>query len=824
MSIRRIFIGIVMLSFYILEINSQIENISKNTISSSINGTVTDSLTSANIEYANIVLYSYKTSKIVDGTISGQNGKFKIENVPDGRYYILYSYIGYKTRKLDSIVITNNSLINLPSIQLSPNAEILKEVTVLGGKTAYEYNLDKKVINVDKNLASTGGTAADVLHSIPSVGINYDGNVSLRGSSNITVLVDGKPSSIQNLDQIPSAMIESIEIITNPSAKYNPDGMSGIINVLLKKKRNVGYDGMLLLSAGTGDKYNTSVSINYRKGKINLFASYEYREMRMLGNANFNRESHLNDTFSYLQQSQNFKRHRLFNNARTGIDYYINDKNSLSLSVFCYSNLFESDEKMNNSQLNNQYNLLKYFSRNTMRTNDNLEFDYSLNYKRTFERTMQELTMDIFYSTSDGDNDYEMSKQKFNLDLTPNNNVLPDFQNTFSKLKPILIVAQTDYVQPIGNSGKIESGYKFTLRQSDIDFSLVNFENSSNLWIRDIGLSNHFIYKEYIHAFYSMYSNNIGKLGYKGGVRIEQVYTSSDLIDNNINLKNNYFDVFPNLFLNYTLNSKNSLLLTYSRRITRPTLSSLNPSTNYSDPMNLSYGNPDLKPEYINSYELGHNFTLGKTNLTSTLFYRQISDVIGSVMTLSENNISNSTFKNYKSGSSYGSEFILTQQISKYWNLNTNYSLFNSEINDESINKIKSGVSWILKINSSIKVGLGIDIQILFNYLSPVISSQATDLTPFNSGGGIGRIKENYYTDFSIKKDVLQGKGSVSLRINDLFKTIKFDLTTNGYNYTADISRKRESRIFFIAFSYKINDFKIKKSKQINEKEPDEFH
>jgi len=780
-----------------------------------LKGVITDKSTGQVMPFANVVLYSKRDSSIVDGTITNDNGGFVFTKLPFGRFFLKVQFIGYPTFEMDSIFIRpNDPKVDLGKILILTSSVALEEVVITGQKAALEFNLDRKVINIDQNIAASSSTAAEIMQTIPSVSVDIDGNVSLRGSSNVIILIDGRPSVLTSLDQLPADMVESIELITNPSAKYDPDGTSGMINIVLKKKKQPGYNGMVSLNAGTGNKYNGSLNFNYRQNKFNVFLDASYRKFQMTGYSDMERNTYFNDTIFSLIQKQDFINNGNFNNIRTGFDYFINTKNTIGFSANFNNRSFNNEQ--NNGYKNylnagGSENLVNYFTQGTKNNNKGQGNEFAINYKKTFAKKIQELTADVFYSTSGWDINSNLTKSFFNTNMEPSGQP-PFLQNIINNTNRKHINAMVDYVQPIGNGGRIETGYKFSYNENGLDYNMLHFDYPTEQWLKDTLASNEFIYNEQIHSAYFIYSNTIKeKFKYQAGLRAEQAYRHGNQITMNEEFKLDTFNLFPSIHLRYDVSQLHSFQISYSRRINRPGSRVLNPFVNYSDPINLERGNPYLRPEFINSYEIGYSFFNKKTSVTPSVFYRNTEGIVSRIMTIENNSMSSlTTYANLNTEESYGLELIVSHDLLKWWKVNANYSHYRTQLYGQNINtNANDQVSWTFKFNSTMKLPKGLDVQASFNYNSPqIFTGGMSNYRFFNNAGGLGVQSANYFFDISAKKNVLKDKGSITLRMSDVFKTIKFDMVTQGENFDSNILRRRSSRVLFVGFSYRINEYR----------------
>ncbi|MFA4839368.1 MAG: outer membrane beta-barrel family protein [Candidatus Neomarinimicrobiota bacterium] len=791
-----------------------------------LTGIVIDDRTDKPIEYAATIILNVRDSSIVTGTITDPNGVFMLEKIPFGHYRIKISFIGYKPRVIEDIILSPKKMeMNLGTIRIQSTVLDMKSVTVTGTMKQIEYNLDKKIVKVDNEVATMGGTALDVMQNIPSVTVDLDGNVSLRGSSNVTILIDGRPSQILNLEQIPASMIDRLEIITNPSARYDPEGMSGIINIVMKEKQTPGLNGMVLLNAGTKDKYSGSLNLNYRVNRLNLFVNYDGRFSHMNNWMTRNRESTFTDSVSVLDQDENARRNMQFSNFKAGGNYVFDPFHTLSFSVVKNIHGMSGNETTDYETRDGLENLTNAYTRFVDETDDESGSEVALNYKKTFARELQELTADFFYSNRLGDENMESVQEDSIVDRLPIETIIPFLQNTFTDSKGRVATIKTDYTHPFRNGLRVETGYKGTFRQSDSDYRLEDFV--SDEWVVDSAATNHFIYSEQIHAVYGILAGTRGLLQYQGGVRVEYAASSSDQETTDETFSNSTFDLFPSLHLQYTLTERQGLQFSYSRRINRPRSRSLNPFINYEDPQNLSAGNPDLKPEYIDVVEIGHSFDSRPTSVNTTLFYRQVTGMITGIMKLQADGTTLTTFENLNNGKSVGLELVVNQQIFKWWRFNANYSYFLTELSGPGLQYAQSTRSdgWTLKFNSFTSLSKRTNLQVSLFYFSPTISGGDLSRQGHggHGGGGMmqGRTKANFFANVGIKHEFMDGKLTATLRISDLLKSTKMGMTTVGENFVSTTQRRREGQIVYLALSYKINEPIREKERKSEDEEPE---
>lgn len=799
-----------------------------------ISGTVIDSESKQPIEYATVVLHKMRDSSVVTGCVTDKNGNFYFDKLNNGPHYLLISFIGYANKKIDSIFINPRKYeYDLGSVFISPKGITTGEVIIKSEREMISYNLDKKVIAVDKLITSTGGTALDIMQNIPAVNVDVDGNVSMRGNSNLTILIDGRPSGLSGisstdvLTQIPASSIESVELVTNPSAKYDPDGTAGIINIILKKKSTFGFNGIVSGNLGTKDKYNSSLNVNLRNSYYNFFGSYDNRFGNSFSNSTSNRTNTINNSTSYIDQFQlGFNKNKM-HNVNVGTDFFPDDFNTITLGFQYRDMKSDNSTNLDNKNYDANKNLSRFFTRNSFATRNIKSYEYTLSYRKTFETKGKELTADFDFS----DNKMGSNNNINQSDIGTSS--LPVLQQNISSNTNKMYLAQLNYVTPLGDFGRVETGFKSTIKNVTSKNSYLNYNNSTSSWLSSTSLANNFKLNEQVHAIYGIWTSNLYSIKYQIGLRAEQVYFNSDIIDANLSYKNNYFSLYPTIHLGYDISQTNEISLSYSRRVDRPNNRQLNPFIDYSDSLNIVYGNPNLKPQYLNSYELGYATTLGVTSLTSNLFYRRTNNMISTVSRLMPNGGTISTFENIAKSASYGVELIVLQPLASWWRVNANFSYFNASVEDNNISNESN--SWTTKINSVMTMWEGLQFQFSFNYYSPSIIGQ---MGGFYGGGGRGgsysmgsssfsqtKMKEIYFADLGLKKDFFENKLSLIFRVSDVFNTRKFNSITTGQNFLLDNLRTMDSRIFYLGFTYRLNasDKNKDKERRILENNDDEF-
>jgi outer membrane receptor protein involved in Fe transport len=813
-------------------------NLSK-TGDAQISGRIIDEQTKKPVHYASVYIYrTMKDTTLITGAISKEDGSFVLENLPYGKFRIEIKFIGYQKYDIDNIILSpKNTPLDIGEIKFTPIPVTAEGIVVEAEREYVSYDIDKKVFNVSKDLSAAGGSAIDVMQNIPSITVDIEGNVSMRGNSSVNILIDGKPSSLMSVDQataleqIPAENIDRIELITNPSAKYDPEGVTGIINIIMKKNDDIGYNGMVSVNVGTKDKYNGNINLNVRKGDFNTFLNYGVRLGHMPGTSTVNTTSIVNDTTYTSEQNGESDRKHNFHNFRGGIDFTIDGHNFILSSGYGFSdgrsrdttsyidaNLFEGITSLN--------------TQNNASDNDGKNFDLSLNYKKPFTGKMHELTADVVFSSFSRTGSTNYSRYYYD----GLQNFYTIFNKNYSDNLSSVLTLQTDYSRPFGDDSRLDMGAKAVLRTIDNDFKYYDYDTTSQDWLVNYDNSKHFKYHENVVSAYFTFQDKISNLGYQVGLRAEETITdiTTTKNDSQQNLiksegKNDYLSLFPTLHLKYNLSEVNSVNLSYSRRITRPSFRSLDPFIDNTDPRNISYGNPDLKPEYSDALEFGYLFYLPTTSVNISAFYRYTKDMITRFSTLVDSITTVTTYGNLNSGYSLGLELIATQNFGKWWRINGSISSYHAEIDKSSqyTGETKSW-SWNGRINSTFNIFQIVDLQLMFNYRSPsVMLSSSRGLSGGPGGGGpgggfgpqgfSGKSKEDFSLDLGLKIDLFNGNGSINLRARDILQTSKFASEYYGTDFSYVSERLRESPIIFLGFSYKFNEYKRAKERNIDE-------
>lgn len=800
-------------------------------------GTVMGTVVDANnvpLQYASVNVKRVSDSTTAQYGLTDEVGKFLLEGIPFGQYFVEIQYVGYHKSTSPAFEISKqNAVYRIPKYKMTDKLTELNAVVIRAQKDALQTNLDKTVYNVESNINASGASAVEVLEEIPSVQVDIEGNVSLRGSENVTILVDGRPTNL-TLDQIPADMIESVEVITNPSARLEPDGMAGILNVILKKKKESGFNAMV---QGGGSMsfvhldrhipfisgYNAGASFNYRYNKINIFFNYGYRGHSRRNGGTLWRDSWHDADSSHLEQA-NIGEHRGgFHNANLSFDYFINKYNTITFGVSGNLGNMRNESDLNSLTYNfmdDLYDTTYHYNRLGQSRRSFKGIEASINYKKTFLTPGRELTADLFFTQRSGSAIDSFLQHSF-LDV-------PDyFQKTNTVDQNRNATAQIDFVTPVGNGGRIETGYKFSYREVGQDYSL--FDGVSSTTATEVlDQRNDFTYYEFLNAAYFIYSNTFWKkLSVQAGLRGEIANTISDLRSADTAYHFNYYSLFPTLHIKYDITPNHTLQLSYSRRVSRPRIHQLNPFVNYSDRENLSQGNPYLKPEIANSTELGYMFTKNATSLTLTAFYRLRTNMITRYTEIlqdpeTERFYTMTSYQNLNKGHNFGIEAFFSQRVKKVWKVNLTGSFYRNiiESNDLLDENLSRDWVWSAGVNQTFTVGKDFDIQLNFNYRSRTLTAGSMG---WGTGGvGQGRRSPTYRTSLGIKKGFLDNSLTVSLNIRNLLYWIPavrrteieswsgLDEPSGYYSYSI-----RENNGFHISvnLTYKFNNYNNRKQR-----------
>jgi outer membrane receptor protein involved in Fe transport len=763
-----------------------------------IRGTILDQSSSEPLPFSTIGVYTERDS-LVGGGISDEDGKYSVD-LPYGRFYALIEFMGFESHKTKVFTVSREDQnVDLGRIELSTTAADLNEVVVQGEKTVMELSLDKRIFNVGKDLANAGGNASDILMNLPSVAVDPDGNVRLRGSANVRILIDGKPSGLVSfkgsagLRQLPANMVERVEVITNPSARYEAEGMAGVINIILKKDSKQGFNGSFEVIAGYPLNTGFTANLNYRHNRINWFINYGLSYREQPGVSELYQEVYNEDgTTSILSQNNTSTVSALNNNLRGGLDYYFNENSILTLSyLWRRSDAHRITDIRYNDYLDSFDNYLGYSLRRQDETEDEPNKEAIINYKRTFAQKGHEFTASFTYL-----NYWERSDQLFTqYSFAPDGTAKPAddlVQTSLNDEYENQYLLQMDYVKPFATKGKFESGIRTSFREMENDY-IVQEKGESGDFQTIPGLDNIFLYNENILAAYAILGNETGKWSYQGGLRAEHTDVETILVETNEKNPRDYVNFFPSAHLTYNVSEENALQLSYSRRVRRPVYNDLSPYVTFSDQRNFFSGNPDLNPEYTDAYELGHIKYFDKATLFSTVYFRNTVDKIERIRQVDEDEFSVTAPLNLTGEKSLGVEFSGDYRVKEWWKLDFNANFFHARIDANNIGQteLRKTYSWLFRQTSRFTFENGWDIQIRANYEAKQKTAQ-------------GYRKGIFFMDLSASKRILEDRGTLILNVTDIFNSRINRYVSEGYNFYTEGESQFMRRQSNLTFAYRI--------------------
>jgi outer membrane receptor protein involved in Fe transport len=753
-----------------------------------VTGKIQDAGTKLTLEYATVSMFSANDSSLATGNITDEKGNFVLEVKKPGQYYLVASFLGYIEQNIGTVTLKpDEPKINLGIILLKPDSESIGEVEIVAERSQMQMQLDKKVFTVGKDLANAGGTAVDVLDNIPSVQVDVDGNVSLRGSGNVQIFIDGKPSGLSGPDALKflqSDQIDRVEVVTNPSARYSAEGEVGIINIILKKDRKQGLNGSVSATTGYPNNHGGSLTLNYRTKHVNLFTSYNLNYRENIGNGYYRQEFTGNDTLAILEADRDHNRGGLGSTFRLGSDFFWKDNNTITIA-----SLYSYRRNTNVTNLSYQnFNSLDELISSSNREEDEFEisnnFEAELNYRRSFKKKGQEFTAVAKWFTNN-DNEEGDILEKITL-----GNAANVTQRTGNKELETNWLLQTDYIHPLPKGMQFETGARITLRSIDNNYFVDQLENAE--WNYLPGFVDTFSYQENIYAAYAILSGKYKKISWQGGLRTEVTDIDITSAVNNTEVKKNYVGFFPSAHFSYAFNENNTFQISYSRRLSRPQFRDLLPFSNYSDSRNFRAGNPDLDPEYTNSFELGYLRYWKTGSLLSSVYYRYRTGVTVRITQVNDEGLAINFPVNLSEEHSVGVEFTISQTLWKIWTLTggANAYFFESKGSYLGQDLGASSLAGNMRLTSKWALPKDFAIQAAMTYRSPQQRAQ-------------GRSLSITALDISASKDLFKKKATLSLNVRDVFNSRKFRSETTTSEFTRYDEFQWATRQVVLTFSYR---------------------
>ncbi len=775
-----------------------------------IRGEVLEASTEEAMEFVNVSLYGQGTDSLLLGSVTNAEGEFEFSHVPPGAYYVETSFIGFENKKTDAFQVEHSgSKLDLGEILIAISSILLEDVEVTAERSTYQLDLDRKVYNVEKDILSSASSASEILQNIPSVSVGLNGVVSLRGSSNITYLINGRPSAMMRhnssnaLQQIPASSIERIEVITNPSAKYKPDGTGGIINIVLKAARDGGYNGTLTGNVGNANKfeglgrYNGSLLLNYGKNDFNAFINYGYRhdetprvdEDEVM---NLDGKGSLLSTFDETIRTDFNKDSHL---ASAGIEYgFGNNAVELSGTYFMGKDKKGSEtsavftDKLNSEQ-DESFHTNGNFKEEEQEYELGIAFEHELGNEHTL---VLEYAYSDFLEKEDG-----IYNQHFSLPAPSRDTVI----NNFIQISGPSHEVVGQYVKPLDDDTKVELGYLGEFMEEEIEFMGRSKASQEAEWAVDPLRTSRFIFTQNIHAGYMTLEHSLFEYHFLAGLRMEQAYVSSQLIDS-VAIPNDYFNIFPTIHMGRELGDNQEIQLSYSKRINRADSDEQNPFPEYADPNNRDVGNPKLKPEKIHSLELSYRLQMDHFTFLPSIYYRFKEDGFTEVVRTVDENITETTFTNLTNEQSAGVEFAIVGNFADFLNVDLSANGFYQQIDAHNLgfSKYKSSFSYDAKLGAGIKITKSTQGQLNAYYRSSRITPQ-------------GEFNPIFLLNAGIRQEIIKHQASLLLTVSDVFNTLDYESAIDSPILKQQTKYGRNSQIVYLGFIYNFGQ-KVQKKRQ----------
>lgn len=796
-----------------------------------IKGIVMDGELGGPLEFVTVQVKAKGSDKIVQGSVTGSDGNYTIGGLKKGEYVVTFSYIGYEEVSKNISISSDNQILSLGELTLAEDANQLGEVEVVAKRPQMRFEIDRKVFDATQDIAAEGGSASDLLSNIPSVEVDNEGSVSLRGNSSVTIWINGKASGLTAdnqadiLDMMPAGDIKQVEVITNPSARYSPEGTAGIINIILKDDRKPGYYGSVKVGADTDGGYQASGNINYSSSKVDAYANLNYRNREFKGGGITSR---LNTTDnSFLDQTNDSKRQHNNWFGRFGATWHITKSDDLAFNVTGMTGGGDNSENIHYNSIDSQKNTIYTSDRITNGDSDMKMYNLELNYVHKFSENSN---IDLMVSNNQWRRDGMNIFRQSTVYTDPSQTANPLYQTQENDIKDKTWEVQADYTNKISDMARIEAGYKGTFQRSASPVDTYTGTTAEDIR-QDESLYNRFLYNQDVHALYMTYGGKWNKLSYQAGLRGEywRVDTRSLDFDQEFNGKasetfeKDYFKLFPSAFISYALPKNNELQVNYTRRLRRPWGGQLNSFRNISDASNISFGNPELTPEYSHSFELNYikSWESGHT-LSLSGYYRSTDDVIQRIRFLNtEDNVMYTTSENVAKSQASGLEIVGKDKLFKILDLTTTVNLYYSKLDGFSylpqgaetpvIGDTDESFAWNVRMIANLSLPWGVSLQGTGNYNSKQLMAQ-------------GHREPNYSVDLGLRKSFLSDRLTLSINARDLLDSRKFRTVTAGDGFWQDSENWRGGRRVGFTLTYNFGNMNKKKDKsKSRSEEPDMF-
>jgi len=764
-----------------------------------IKGQLLEQNTDAPLPFATIAFYSLPDSSMATNALTEEDGSFKTAIEP-GSYYALAQYVGFEDKIVTGIQIAAGKATDLGTLYMRSDAVALQEVEVRAERSQMEFKLDRRVFNVGKDLTNGGNSAADILDKVPSVDVDPEGNVSLRGSQGVRILVNGKPSGLlsagetEALLRMQGDIIESIEVITNPSARYEAEGEAGIINIILKKNKEKGVNGSFGATVSYPQNFGASYNLNYRRQDFNFFSNFGIDYRRFPGGGDTEQRAFEDGMLTQLFTTNTEQvRGGIGGYMQLGTDWNINDRNLITASLLYRLGQDDNDAIVTYQDFAPETrDLLATTVRNINEVEDEHNLEASLNYKHTYEEEGREWTFAFKYILDD---DTEIADYV----QTSSDESMPLLQESSNTEDEINVLFQTDYIHPLGENSKIEGGLRTTIRTVNNDF-FVKEQNEDGELITLSNFDDRLKYTENIYAAYLIGAHEFGQVSVQLGVRAEVSDITAALLKSDQSNDQDYTNLFPSASISYKLNEANQIQLSYSRRLSRPYFRRLLPFSNFNNPRNNRIGNPNLRPEFTDSYEASFLKYFDKGTLLTGIYYRHTTGVIERLTLPAEDGTAIEYPVNLSERNSYGLEFNFTYDLTNWWDISTDFNFFRSMVDGafEGVDYSADTYTWSGRATSKIKASESLEFQASFDYNAPYNTTQ-------------GRRLSSYMLDVAASLDAFNGKGTFTLSGRDLFNTRIRRSIVDLPNYEEESTFQwRQTRRVVLSFNYRLNQDKPK--------------
>jgi iron complex outermembrane recepter protein len=769
-----------------------------------VRGQIKDAQTNEALEFANIALLSPTDSSLITGARADFEGNFSFP-APAGQYLLRVGFIGYD--ELHKEIEVRGRQTNLGSIRLYPGEKTLAEVTVTGIRAMFESDIDKRVFNVENNILAEGASASELLNTLPSIQVNEIGEITMRGSGNVLIYINGRPTNLTSeeneniLAQFPASSISSVELITNPSARYDAQGVGGIINILLKKEERLGWNGQINASAGTRDKYQGGLSLNYGTNKWLFNSSYTYNYRKLFELSESLRRTSDPMVSPILDQDFNTRNTNQNHMVRLGVDHHLTS--DITLGIYGRYSSSSRDRLRIYHQRHMDLNLMLDSLFVRVLTED--QSAYNVELGTTFDIRLDDNGHKLYgsfsYANSEQDRTEYFDQRYFLLE----NQEVPSKRQDQIYGRPIasgLYIAQMDYTRPLPDGSRFEFGAKGTFSSNSTGQTFDQLDLERMEYIQNDTIANRFDFDEGIVGGYGIYRRRFGELGLQFGLRAEQTWTNGFDQNSQNTYKRNYFDLFPSIFFTYGLGVEEELLMNYSRRINRPGWGQLAPFYNAQDLLNTRYGNPELRPEYTDSYEIGYSKGWERLLFSSTVYHRRTTDAMTRIFGFLNNNSVVQLWDNAGRRRNTGLEMINQMEFASNLDMTLTGNFYYSEVDVQNVrdNYVNSNFTWTVTLLANWVIPNVVNLQAMADYRGPIIQPQ-------------GLMDPIYGLDIGVRRNLFNNQATIGLSVSDVFKTRVYRIQTDDIEFSQMRMFNQESRIGMLSFTYRFGGFRAREEK-----------